>query len=182
MVVENVLRADQTLPSYQCRTVVVLRSYRQSWTDKDWELWPRSDGFVMIMTDRGGLLWILWSGTSAKNDRHSVTWALCGELFNTLRQSDANFCISKLGHHWFRTSDNGLSPGRHQVIIWTNDGILLIGPLGKKFYEILIGIHTFSFKKILLKMLSGKWQPICLCLNVLNRWPFKLVSIFSHPQ
>ena len=25
------------------------------------------------MTDRGGLL---WSGTSAKNDRHSVTWAL----------------------------------------------------------------------------------------------------------
>ena len=46
MVVENVLRADQTLPSYQCRTVVVLRSYRRSWTDKDRELWPRSDGFV----------------------------------------------------------------------------------------------------------------------------------------
>ena len=72
MVVENVLRADQTLPSYQCRTAVVLRSYRQSWTDKDRELRPRSDGLVTIMTDRGGLL---WSGTSAKNDRHSVTWA-----------------------------------------------------------------------------------------------------------
>ena len=56
MVVENVLRADQTLPSYQCRTVVVLRSYRQSWTDKDRELWPRSDGFVTIMTGRDGLL------------------------------------------------------------------------------------------------------------------------------
>ena len=56
MVVENVLRADQTLPSYQCRTVVVLRSYRQSWTDKDRELWPRSDGFVTILTDRDGLL------------------------------------------------------------------------------------------------------------------------------
>ena len=26
-------------------------------------------------------------------------------------------------------SDNGLSPGRRQAIIWTNDGILLIGPL-----------------------------------------------------
>ena len=38
MVVENVLRAVQTLPSYQCRTAVVLRSYRQSWTDKDREL------------------------------------------------------------------------------------------------------------------------------------------------
>ena len=26
-------------------------------------------------------------------------------------------------------SDNGLSPVRHQTITWTNDGILLIGPL-----------------------------------------------------
>ena len=52
MVVANVLRADQTLPSYQCRTAVVLRSYWQSWTDKDRELRPRSDGFVTIMTDR----------------------------------------------------------------------------------------------------------------------------------
>ena len=25
-------------------------------------------------------------------------------------------------------SDNGLSPGRRQAIIWTNYGILLIGP------------------------------------------------------
>ena len=73
MVVENVLRADQTLPSYHCRTAVVLKSYWQSWTDKDRELKPWSDGFVTIMRDRGGLL---WSGTSAKNDRHSVTWAL----------------------------------------------------------------------------------------------------------
>ena len=56
MVVENVLRADQTLPSYQCRTAVVLRSYWQSWTDRDRELRPRSEGFVTIMSDRGGLL------------------------------------------------------------------------------------------------------------------------------
>ena len=27
-------------------------------------------------------------------------------------------------------SDNGFSPGRRQAIIWTNAGILLIGPLG----------------------------------------------------
>ena len=32
-------------------------------------------------------------------------------------------------------SDNGLSPGRRQAIIWTNAGILLIGPLGKNFIE-----------------------------------------------
>ena len=35
-------------------------------------------------------------------------------------------------------SDNGLSPGRRQAIIWTNDGILLIGPFGTNFSEILI--------------------------------------------
>ena len=33
-------------------------------------------------------------------------------------------------------SDNGLSPGRRQAIIYTNDGILLIGPLGTNFSEI----------------------------------------------
>ena len=65
-------------------------------------------------------------------------------------------------------SDNGLSPGRRQAIIWTNAGILLIGPLGTNFSEILIGIQTFSFKKMHLKMSSGKRRPSCLDLNVLN--------------
>ena len=37
-------------------------------------------------------------------------------------------------------SDNGLLPGRHQAIIWTNAGILLTGPLGTNFSEILIEI------------------------------------------
>ena len=64
-------------------------------------------------------------------------------------------------------SDNGLSPSRRQAIIWTNAGILLIGPLGTNFSEILIGIHTFSFKKMHLKLSSGKWGPFCLGLNVL---------------
>ena len=64
--------------------------------------------------------------------------------------------------------DNGLSPGRRQAIIWTNAGILLIGPWGTNFSEILIGIHTFSFKKIHLKMSSAKWRPFCLGLNELK--------------
>ena len=64
-------------------------------------------------------------------------------------------------------SDNGLSPGRRQAITWTNVGILLIGPLGTNFSEMLIKIHTFSFEKIHLKMSSGKWRPFCLGLNVL---------------
>ena len=65
--------------------------------------------------------------------------------------------------------DNGLSPGRRQAIIWTNAGILLIGAWGTNLSEILISIHTFSFKKIHLKMSSGKWRPFCLGLNVLRQ-------------
>ena len=64
-------------------------------------------------------------------------------------------------------SDNGLLPGGRRTIIWTNAGLLLIGPLETNFSEILIEIHTFSFKKIHLKMSSAKWRLFCLGLNVL---------------
>ena len=64
-------------------------------------------------------------------------------------------------------SDNGLSPDWCQAIIWTNDGVLLIGPLGTNFSEIFYEIHIFPFKEMHLKMLSGKWRPFCLGLNVL---------------
>ena len=74
-------------------------------------------------------------------------------------------CVSKLT---IIASDNGLSPGRRQAIIWNNDGILLIWPLGTNLSEILIEIHSFSFKKMLLKMSSGKRRPFCLGLNVLK--------------
>ena len=76
-----------------------------------------------------------------------------------------HICVGKLT---IIGSDNGLSPGRHQAIIWTNAGILLIEHLGTNFSEILIKINTFSFKKMHLKMWSGKWRLFCLCLNVLT--------------
>ena len=65
-------------------------------------------------------------------------------------------------------SDNSLSPGRHQAIFWTNAGILLIDPLRTNFSEILIGIETFPFKKMHLKMSSVEWYPFCLSLNLLT--------------
>ena len=76
-----------------------------------------------------------------------------------------HICIDNLA---IIDSDNGLVPGWCQAIIWTNAGVLLIGPLGTNFSEILIEIHTFSFKKMHLKMLSGKWRPFCLSLSVLK--------------
>ena len=80
-----------------------------------------------------------------------------------------HICVSKLT---IIVSDNGFSPDWHQAIIWTNAGILLIWPLGTNFSEILIKIHTCSFKKMHSKMSSEKCQPCCLGLNVLNRWYF----------
>ena len=65
-------------------------------------------------------------------------------------------------------SDNGLSPGQRQAIIWTNAGILLIGSLGTNFSQILIEILAFSFKKMCLKLSSAKWRLFCLGLNVLT--------------
>ena len=76
-----------------------------------------------------------------------------------------HICISKLT---IIGSDNGLSPGRRQAIIRTNDGILLIGPLEINFNEILIEFNTFSFKKMHLKMSSAKWRLFRLGLNVLK--------------
>ena len=76
-----------------------------------------------------------------------------------------HICVSKLTTIG---SDNGLSPDRRQAIIWTNAGILLIGPLGTNPSQIGMGIQTFSFKKMDLKVSSAKWRPFCLGLNVLT--------------
>ena len=75
-----------------------------------------------------------------------------------------HICIVKLT---IIGADNGLLPGQRQAIIWTSAGILLIGLLRTNFSRILIRIHTFSFMKTHLKMLSSKWLPFCLVLNVL---------------
>ena len=76
-----------------------------------------------------------------------------------------HICVRKLT---IIGSDNGLSPGRRQAIIWTNAGILLIGTLGTNFIEILIEILIFSFKKMHLIVSSAKRRPFCPGLNVLR--------------
>ena len=79
--------------------------------------------------------------------------------FNWWNKHDFAYKLSIFLTHWGRvthiwvsrltiiSSDNALSPGRHQAIIWTNAGILLIGPLGTNFSENSIEILTFSFTK-----------------------------------
>ena len=79
-------------------------------------------------------------------------------------------------------SDNGLPPSRRQAIIWTNAGILLIRHQETNFSEILIEIHTFSFKKMYLKISSAKRRPFWLGLNVLNMYTGVLLIFNNYRQ
>ena len=83
----------------------------------------------------------------------------------THRGRAMHICVSKLT---IIASDNSLSPGRRQAIIWNNVGILSIGLFGIKFSEISIEILTFSLKKMRLKVSSAKCRSFCLGLNVLT--------------
>ena len=109
----------------------------------------------------------------------------CGDTRNIQRWWTAGrYCVPNSARrdnwtHWGRLthicvgnliiigSDNSLSPGQRQAIIWTSAGILLIWPLWGNFSEILVKIDTFSFKKMHLKMSSEKWWPSCPGLNML---------------
>ena len=76
-----------------------------------------------------------------------------------------HICVGKLT---IIGSDNGLSPERRQAIIWTNAGILLIGPLGTNLSESLIEIQAFALTTIRLKMSSAKCCSFRLGINVLT--------------
>ena len=101
------------------------------------------------------ILWVLsWAKSGVQVRGYLTHW---GRL--------THICVGKLT---IIGSDNGLSPERRQAIIWTNAGILLIGPLGTNFNEILIEIQPFSLKKMRLKMSSAKCCSFRLGLNVLS--------------
>ena len=82
----------------------------------------------------------------------------------THRGRVTHICVSELT---IVGSDNGLSPGRRQAIIWSNAGILLIRTLGTNFSEILGEILSFSFSKMHLKISCAKWRLFGLGLNEL---------------
>ena len=86
-------------------------------------------------------------------------------LQNVGKPIEAEWCIYTSVNYTIIGSDNGLLPGRHQATVWTNTGILLIGPLGINFNEILIEVYMFSLRKMHLKMSSWNLRPFCLGLN-----------------
>ena len=94
-------------------------------------------------------------------DRETISTAV-----PAVHSSDAVSCVSLLTH-WIRAthicvskltiigSDNGLSQGRHQAIIWTNAGKLLILSIGTSFCKILSKILHFLSRKYMWKWRLG---------------------------
>ena len=74
-----------------------------------------------------------------------------------------HICVSKLT---IIGSDNGLSPGRHQAIIWTNAGIMLIGTLeqtsGKSCSKFFHLISRKCIWKCRLEMAAILSRPQCV--------------------
>ena len=63
-------------------------------------------------------------------------------------------------------SDNGVSPSQRQVIIWTNDGILLIRNLGTNVSEIdTFVIQDNAFENVVCETVAILSRPQCV------NWP-----------
>ena len=123
----------------------------------------------------GGMIstaaWTIIIGLSELGHYHYISKIGC-ELTHWGRVTQ--ICVSK---QTIIGSDDGLSPGRRQAIIWTNAGILLIGTLRTNFSEIFIEIRMFSFKKMGLKVSSAKRRLLCLGLNGLSHgWSCMLLQ------
>ena len=68
---------------------------------------------------------------------------------------------------FLKENDNGLSPGQHQAIIWTNAGILLIG----LYVQTSVKFHQNSnilIQENALENAAWKMDANCLSLNVLR--------------
>ena len=95
-------------------------------------------------------------------------------------------CVMKLLTHWgclkhicvnkqtIIGSDNSLSPGRHQAILWTNGGLLWIGPLGTSVNEVsCIFIRENAFEYVVCKtalILSQLSASICAMFKLRILW------------
>ena len=141
----TIIGSDNGLTLDQCQAIIWTK-FNQCWSIVNWTLRNK----LQRNLNQNSYIF------NEKDASESVIYKMAAILsqpqcVNSLRPS-----LSKLS---ILGSDNGLSPGRRQAIIQTNAGILFIWPFGTNFSEILIEINTFSFKKMHLKMSSGKWRP-----------------------
>ena len=90
-----------------------------------------------------------WSPTVSAYDAPLTHWGRVTHI-----------CVRKLT---IIGSENGLSPDRRQAIIWTNAGILLIGPLGTNFSEIFNRNPDIVFQENTLQ------SAVCKMASILSR-------------
>ena len=111
---------------------------------KRWELWQDLE-IILLMTYQFSLkLWLSDSKVTKIHQKYSHNY-----LMHTCFTSPTNV------YHWGRVtqiyvskltiigSDNGLSPRRYQAIIWTNVGILFMGPLWTNISEIQVNRNSY---------------------------------------
>ena len=122
-------------------------------------------------------VWQVKSFTSNKKNvilskpfkQHFINISVLYTSINSLRPSDAYGCVSKLT---IIGSDNGLSPRRHQAIIWINAGILKLDPweqISVKFQSQLKHFHLENaLENVVCEMASILSRPQCVntCIHV----------------
>ena len=109
------------------------------------------------------LTWVTSSQTRSIFERSLMTTET--QRVNSLRSGDAYKCL------WTGSPLDQMMACcliSSKPFIWTNVGILSIGPLETNFSEILIKIQIISFKERYLKLSTAKWWPFWLSLNVLK--------------
>ena len=114
-----------------------------------------------------------WAHTHTFNATHSLTHS--GRV--------THICVRKLT---ITGSDNGLSPGRRQAIIWTNAGILLIRPLGTNFSDFFsqnsnIFIQENAFESVVCEKAAILSRPQCIKKKVntcgaIRKWLLLMAS------
>ena len=135
---------------------------RVSLIDQNTKFLSMSYSILYVLNYFKGAYWVCISSFN-RNNQHQLTPPTC-RIYASV--------------NWVNIgSDNGLSPGRRQAIIWINAAILWIGPLGTNFSEILIDIRTLSFKEMHLKMAAAKWRPFCPGRDELNNsWHYNSLT------
>ena len=88
------------------------------------------DNFLVLSVDSGGHEFKIRIWKAGRPENMADIRQMCYKMNMAVWMGEGrvtHICVSKLN---IIGSDNGLSPGRRQAIIWTNVWILLIGPLG----------------------------------------------------
>ena len=112
--------------------------------------------FCCIVHNSGGRAHVTFTPTSLIQLHSESMSVLYRAIFNSSPPPGAAYmCQINMG------SDNGSSPIRRQAIIYTNHGLLSIGPLGTNVSKILIKVQNRSFTKMHLKISSVEWRPFC---------------------